>query len=143
MTRVDFYVLQDDAPTAREQFACRLVEKAFKRGHRIHLRTRDARHSQMLDDLLWSFRQGSFVPHVRLDDGPQQGGDETPVTLGAQAPPAHSDVLVNLTDQLPELSAGVQRIVEVLDASAHTRAQARQRYRHYREQGYRVDSHTL
>ena len=35
--RVDFYVLAAADATARLRFACRLAEKAYRLGHRVHL----------------------------------------------------------------------------------------------------------
>ncbi|MGD8642852.1 MAG: DNA polymerase III subunit chi, partial [Chromatiales bacterium] len=34
MTRVDFYLLRDSHPLARQRFACRMAEKAYRLGHR-------------------------------------------------------------------------------------------------------------
>ena len=35
--RVDFYVLASDDPAARLRFACRLVEKAWLKSHRVRV----------------------------------------------------------------------------------------------------------
>ena len=63
MTKVDFYVLGTSGDRARQHFACRLAEKAYRLDNTIHIRTIDQRAAEQLDELLWTFRDGSFVPH--------------------------------------------------------------------------------
>jgi len=63
MTQVDFYILSDETGTARALLACRLTEKAWKQGHRVYINTASPQQLADLDDLLWTFRAGSFIPH--------------------------------------------------------------------------------
>lgn len=70
--RVDFYVLAGPKPAARLRFACRLAEKAYRLDHRVHLQTGSAAEAEQLDELLWTFRQGSFVPHELAPPGRQR-----------------------------------------------------------------------
>ena len=57
MTQVDFYILADEASTARALLACRLTEKAWKQGHRVYINT--ASHS---NSPIWTTCCGPFVP---------------------------------------------------------------------------------
>src|SRR5690606_2514629 len=52
MTQVDFYILPDSQAEARWQFACRLIEKAHRLGHRILVATDSSEDAQHLDQLL-------------------------------------------------------------------------------------------
>ncbi|MED5461998.1 MAG: DNA polymerase III subunit chi, partial [Pseudomonadota bacterium] len=70
MARVDFYILQTSGELARQQFACRLAEKAYKLDNRIHIHVSEPEAAARLDDLLWTFRGGSFVPHELLGNTP-------------------------------------------------------------------------
>ena len=63
VSRVDFYVLAEDAPDARLRYACRLAEAAVERGERVYLQTASAAEAQRLDDLLLTFNDRSFLPH--------------------------------------------------------------------------------
>jgi DNA polymerase-3 subunit chi len=72
--RVSFYVLGGTEPNTRLGYACRLVEKAYKLQNRIHAHTGDANMAKVLDTLLWTFRQGSFVPHELLSSGQPADG---------------------------------------------------------------------
>ena len=100
-TRVDFYVLETSEPSARLRYACKLAEKAYKLDHVIHAHTNSGAEANALDNLLWTFRDGSFVPHELYASGahPQPA---SPITIGygEQHPPA-GDVLIALTDAIP------------------------------------------
>ena len=82
-----FYLLDDPSGRARDLAVCRLAHKAFALGHRVFILTGDGAEAGRLDDLLWSFSAGSFVPHELHSES----GRETvsPVVIGSLplAPP--------------------------------------------------------
>jgi DNA polymerase-3 subunit chi len=139
--RVDFYLLAEPQPTARLRFACRLAEKAWHLDNRVHLRAGSAAEAAMLDELLWTFRQGSFVPHELVAEGAPA---ESPVTIGhGPAPPPPGDLLINLTASVPEFEGGFARVAEIVDGSEEGRRLARERYRDYRERGREAATHNI
>jgi len=141
MTRVDFYVLPGDRPEERARLACRLAEKAYARGHRIYIHAPDEAATAMLDDLLWTFRQGSFLPHGRIGEADE---DSTPILIGHDAEPTrHTDVLINYAHEVPLFFGRFERVAELVDQQPQYLALARERYRFYRERGYELNSHRL
>ena len=139
--RIDFYVLDEDSPAARRRFACRLAEKAFGLNHRVHALTADADAARELDELMWTFRAGSFVPHV-VDPSAANRGN--PVTIGFGAGGELSgDLLINLTDQVPVCFDRFRRIAEIVDGSKACRQAGRTRFSFYRENGYEPTTHTI
>lgn len=140
MTRIDFYVLDSDSPDARERFACRLAEKAYDRGHRVYLHAADGAAAQRLDELLWTFRAGSFVPHGLAGAEPAEA---VPVHIGHGEPEGHDDVLINLAPDVPLFFSRFARVAEVVDSGEPGRQSARERYRFYRERGYTLESHDI
>lgn len=141
MTRIDFYVLAGSGTRERQLTACRLAEKAYRLGHRLYIQTASAQDEALLDDLLWTFRQNSFVPHTRWrgDDDPG-----TPVLLGHLPPPEFlHEVLIHLADTIPDAFDRFNRVVEVVDAEDAVRQAARRRYRFYRERGISPLTHQL
>ena len=139
MPQVDFYILESSGPRAREMLACKLAEKAFGRGHRIHIRAEDRDQAALLNELLWTFRQGSFLPHALLD---QAEGE--PIIIGEGAiPPGADDVLINFGPDVPAQYKQFQRIAEVADQQPETLSRARARFRGYRDQGLEPTSHKL
>ena len=142
MTRIDFYVLKDARPNARLGFVCRLVEKIYKQGLEILIHADDERQSALLDDLLWTWRQGSFIPHERLQASKPPA---TPVMIShdpALEAPSHQ-VLINLASEVPMFFSQFERVAEVVDPDEQTRQSARQRYRFYQDRGYPLDSHDI
>ncbi len=141
MTRVDFYILEDSAAEARQHFACRLAEKAWQQGHKVYIHTDDAASSKELDDLLWSFRAESFLPHS-LDSASE--ADSVRVHVGySEAPLHHDDVLINMGREVPLFFSRFKRVAEVIAGDESVRQAGRERYRFYRERGYPLASHSI
>lgn len=137
--RVDFYVVNGQQERDREVFACRLVEKAYKEGHRIVLCTSDEAQSYAIDNLLWSFSQGSFVPHSMDKDD----ADNPVVICHELVGDTQQDLLINLNTQAPADPSKYARIVEIVNEDPERRALARQRYKMYRDKGFEVSSHNV
>jgi DNA polymerase-3 subunit chi len=165
--RVDFYVL-DEAGGARLRLACRLAEKAYLASQRALIWHSDRGELEALDELLWTFSDGSFVPHEWLTsngfpqhaDGPQRvsGMDalsesrlpenacagRAPVLLSAGAPPAAAfDIVVNLAPDVPPFLHLTRRVAEIVDGDEARRQAGRARFKAYRELGIEPTSHAL
>jgi DNA polymerase III subunit chi len=139
--RVDFYVTEDASPDARARLACRIVEKAYLADQRVIVRCASSEALARVDDLLWTFGDGSFVPHEAASTASQA---QAPVILTTDTlPPGDWSVLVNLTQQLPADWQSYERVAEVLDADATTRAAGRDRFRAYRDAGVAPETHNL
>ena len=82
MTRVDFYISKNNHPDDRAKLACRLAEKAYQMKHRIYVHTDDRQQAEQLDQLMWVFRDGSFIPHCLADD--PLGRDHVHDTFGGR-----------------------------------------------------------
>ena len=135
--RVDFYLLKDTAPRARARFACRLAEKAFGLGQRVHIHCGDATEVEQLDALLWTFRDRAFVPHAA------DGSDE-PVVIGSDEPRGPGrPMLINLAAEVPEWYARFERVAEIVTDEDAEKAAGRARYRRYREHGHAPETHEL
>lgn len=147
MTRIDFYLLQGSSAGSDDKpgIACRLAEKAYRLGHRIYVYTADAAATRELDELLWLFSPGSFVPHAPCGNGgADDAAADTPVLVGHCSPPADAhDVLISLAPQVPEFFSRFQRLIELVGTDADDKAQSRERFRFYRDRGYDLHTHNL
>lgn len=142
MAKVDFYVLPDAGEISRQRFACRLAEKAYRLKNSVHIRVTDSSALQQLDDLLWTFRDGSFVPHEIL--GSSSGKPEAPVTIGGDSMHGvDADLLINLGEDIPEHIDSFPRIAEVVTSDEDSRNRSRQRFVDYRDRGHTLDTHKL
>lgn len=145
MGKVDFYILSSEGADEPLRFACRLADKAWRQGHRVRVQVADADALHRLDNLMWTFRQESFLPHeLDGENADSEALDPAPVRLSAEAdfsdPP---DVLINLTDDVPEHADQVSRIAEIVSANDGSKRAGRTRYRRYRERGFELDSHQI
>jgi DNA polymerase-3 subunit chi len=143
MSRVEFYVLAEDAPDARLRFACRLAEEAVERGERVYLQTAGAAEAQRLDDLLWTFNDRSFLPH-EIFSGEPVSHDRVMIMLGQEpAPATHRRLLINLTELVPADLGQYERIAEIVDVNPERKQSARERYKQYRDQGAALEYHNV
>ena len=141
MPRIDFYLLDDPAPNGVALLACRLAEKAFLLGHSIYIEAASDAQAQSLDTLLWTFRQGSFLPHARH---PAPDGESAPILIGhGTEPQAVAQVLINLGAKTPAFYTRFERVAELVGPGEAARQQARQRFRVYRDSGAELNTHTL
>ena len=139
MARVDFYILPDGSSVDR--FACSITGKAWSKGNRVHIHTASEQAATMLDNLLWTFRDISFVPHELFA---KDQTEDAPVTIGYGPDyPNRSQVIINLDNSVPEFVAKFERIVEIVGGDENNKRYARQRYRQYRDNDYEVHNHTI
>lgn len=141
MERVDFYILSERAQGNRYTLACRLIEKAWQSKNRIYVHTQDQQIGRHMDRLLWTFREGSFIPHGILGDCDPL---INPVLLGWSGEiPAERQVLVNLGNDVPAFYDRFERVAEFIDSEPAVREAGRVRYRFYKEQGCPLQDHRI
>ena len=137
MTQVDFYIIESEADDARLKLTCRIADKAVREKQHVFINSPSESEARKLDELLWTFLQGSFIPH-RIVEKPLDEAPLEPVIIGLAQEPAGQrwDLLVNLAADVPEFFSRYARVAEVVDADSARREQSRERYRFYRDRGY-------
>jgi len=137
MTRVDFHFNVAD----KIDYGCRLIRKVRKAGQKAVVFCDDEAHLRRFDEALWTFAPLEFIPHAM---GSDPLADRAPVLLTSRvADLPHHEVLVNLGSTLPQFFTRFERLVEVVGADPDDRAQARQRYRYYKDRGYPLVTHEV
>lgn len=139
MTRIDFYILPS-LGNSRERFACRVAEKAYQLGQQVYLHVPDEHSANRIDELLWTFRPGSFIPHTLAS----AGETDVPVVIGSEEPDAsHHQVLINLAPSVPLFFSRFERVAEIVNSDEDEKVTGRDRFRFYRERGYPLESHHI
>lgn len=142
MARVDFYLLREAGEASREHFACRLAEKAYRLDHSVHIHAADRQRASHLDDLLWTFRDGSFVPHEVIERGDRPV--ESPITIGCSwAAIRSADLLINLTDTLVQDAGAFPRVAEIVTSDEDRKQRSRRLFAEYRSQGHDLETHDI
>lgn len=142
MARVDFYVLERADEQARLTFACRLAEKAYRLNHSVYLHTPNRAEAERLDQLLWTFRDGSFVPHALVGDAEDTA--DSPIMIGNASDGVEPrDLLINLDDNIPGFAADFPRVAEVVTKDEDCRRLSRKRFVEYRDNGHTLQTHNI
>ena len=142
MAEASFYILPSESQEERYLFACKLIEKAYRSGHFCYVLTDEAEQSQRLDDLLWTFRAGSFIPHQIYTGEPPS--IEKVILIGSLNPPENwQKTLINLSSRCPHDFELAERIIEILDDSEKTKEAGRNRYRQYQQSGVTLIRHDM
>ena len=139
--RVDFYILPDADEDRRQVYLCRIVDKAYRLGHRIWIHAPANARAAALDDRLWTFSQESFVAHDR------SGGETAlaaPVVIGdGEEPDGDRALLINEDEEIPAFTDRFARIAEVINQDDAIRRSGRAHYAYYRDQGFELHYHRI
>lgn len=138
--RVDFYLLETANTDARYNTLYRFVAKAYQQQHRVYIHCADQNEAILIDKLLWTFQDTSFLPHQLLDNNvvaPIVIGYTSTITIN------DPDILLNLSLTPPDFYLQFKRVVEIISTDPAMRAQARENFRFYRTQNCEINSHHL
>ena len=137
--QVDFYVLAKGGQAAR-QLACRLALMAWEQGHRVAMRTADSTQARVLDEMMWDYPPGRFLPHAvhgRADNAPVS------ICVGDDGIGDDRDLVINLVENAVPEPRRFSRLLEIVPAEPGQRSASREKFRIYRDQGLKPSHHTI
>lgn len=126
-TDIDFYLLPCNSIEECGTLICRLIEKAYHQKHQIYVYTASEEHTKKFDDLLWTFRDISFVPHP----GPVQISHTAPAQ-------EYNDILINLTPDPINFYTNFKRILEIIPNNPELKTAGRKKYKYYQAEGCKI-----
>jgi len=139
--RVDFYLLASDQIAAREFVACRLIEKAYYRGHKVFVFCNNQHEAEQIDELLWTFKDDSFIPHNLQGEGPEP---PPPIQIGYDREPrGFNDILLNMANHIPPFYTRFKRVMQVVSNLEAAKELSRTHYREYRGNGCDMRTHNI
>ncbi|KTC71678.1 DNA polymerase III subunit chi [Legionella birminghamensis] len=139
--RVDFYLLGETDRQAAKLLACRLLEKAYLRGHQVFVYCNNRQEAESLDELLWTFKDDSFIPHNLQGEGPEP---PPAIQIGYQQEPrGFRDILLNLSDEVPPFFTKFKRVIELVVNEENAKTLSRSHFRHYRGAGCEINTHNV
>ena len=139
--QIDFYILDISGRQQALRFACQLLEKVSDTAEKIYVHTDSSQEAQQIDELMWIYRDDSFLPHQLYSEN-----DETPpaIQIGhGDIPASQQNILLNLSKQVPANFQQFQHIIEIVFADPSMQQFGRDRYRYYRDQGHDINTHKL
>ena len=142
MPEISFYILSSTGMHERYRFACKLIEKAYRSGSFCYVLTDTEAHSHTLDELLWTFRPNSFIPH-QIYQGEMPQFSNTVLIGNQPAPLQWQKIILNLaSNPLADLS-NTEKVLEILDNDEQIKTLGRQRYRYYKQLGIELITHNI
>lgn len=132
MKQVQFYLLSENN---REEIACELAETAWRSGKKVLIACETEQQAFEIDELLWARDPDSFVPHNLSGEATQYA---TPIEISwvGKRNAQRRDLLISLQTQIPDYVAVFNHVIEFVPVDETEKAQARERYKQYRQMGW-------
>ena len=139
--RVDFYLLKSDQHHDRWLYACRLLAKAYAKKHTVFVFSKNKQDAELIDELLWTFKEDSFIPHNLQGEGPVP---PPAIQIGYEREPrGFNDILLNLSGSIPPFYSKFKRIMELVLNLEPEKEQSRLLYREYKADGCELYTHQI
>ena len=142
MTRIDFYIIPQNQPEQVSLFACKLIEKIYRSGHKIMVKVDDKETAEALDKQLWEYKPESFIPHKILDNSSEVSPD-TSILISYDSLGNDYEVLVNLSSEVPLEFTRFERVTQIASQYEPQRLSSREHYKFYKDRGYPLHNHDL
>lgn len=135
--QVDFYILNQAKHHKAMVSICNLVEK-LSVDKKIYMQFENEKAMQEMNDLLWTFKDISFVSHA-----PVHENKDAVILLSASTTLEvnHCDLLFNLSATIPSFANHFRNIIEIVFSDEILQQQARERYRQYRQMNCHLNTY--
>jgi DNA polymerase III subunit chi len=132
MPAVRFYNLVSEHLKAQPLLmVAKLAERAFEQQQSCQILVRDDNEAENVDEMLWSYSEDAFLPH---QIGGQDDDDECPVLILTPALALQDRAItINLRNQLFDQLTGL--LLEMIPPDEVGKAEARARFKHYKNSG--------
>ena len=143
--KVDYYLISNQVTDAKYKLASRLSNKLLRLKQKTLVVTDDKEQCENLDRIMWSFNDTSFVAHDHLNQNstPSKINISPIKEVTLEALSDDFNVLINLSNTVPDFSDQFTRIAEIVESDESAKALARQRFKLYKKQGFELNTHTI
>ena len=132
--KVDFYVYELSDYQFYQRLVCNLVEEAYNQENNILLLCENEQSCENLDELLWTFKDVSFIPHEKKLKN-KILTQHINITKKEQ-----SLILMNLTYSFPDSFETYDRVIEMSGYDENTRQKARLNFKRYKTMNFEINS---
>lgn len=136
--QVEFYVPAGPKPDG--EVACELAMAAWEAGHRVLVRVASEEDARRLDERMWDYPAGRFLPHGR---GAAAANAPIGIESAGEKVQGERDLLINLSPEPATDLARFSRLLEIVPADPGLRETSRGKFRSYRELGLNPATHTM
>ena len=132
--KVDFYVYDLSDYHSYQRFVCNIIEETYNQNKNILLLCESEESCENFDELLWTFKDTSFIPHEKKS----KKQIATEHIDSAKDNPTLT--LMNLSYSFPDSSESHSRIIEMSGYDENSRQKARQNFKKYRTMNFEINS---
>lgn len=132
--KVDFYVYELSDYQFYQRLVCNLVEDAYNQENNILLLCENEESCETLDELLWTFKDVSFIPHEKKLNNKILTQH---INLTKKK---RSLILMNLTYSFPDSLETHDRVIEMSGYDEDSRQKARLNFKRYKTMNFEINS---
>ncbi len=115
----------------KPKYICEITEKFFNLGRQVHIFTNDKKEARFLDQLLWTWKQDSFIPHGLAEENEEP--EAVQICTGT-LPSDGAEALILYDPLSPEAFASYSVIVDFAETYDKQKLNAgRTRYKQIRD----------
>ncbi|KGQ71078.1 DNA polymerase III subunit chi [Chelonobacter oris] len=143
-----FYILQHTqasqqagtvALSMSEWQACELAADAWRAGKRVLIACETEQQALLLDEALWQRDAEQFVPHNLSGEITTYATPIEICWLGKRNS-QRRDLLISLQSAVPDFANSFNQVIDFVPAEERQKAQARERYKQYRQLGFELST---
>lgn len=141
--QVQFYVIEKtgakDGLSPEESLACELAADAWRLGKKVLIACETEQQALNLDEALWQRDPEQFVPHNLSGEITNYA---TPIEISwvGKRNSQRRDLLISLQTSVPDFAQSFNHIIDFVPADETRKAQARERYKQYRQLGWQLST---
>lgn len=134
MTKFSFYVSSSSSSSGLYKLLPSLLEKMLNKNHKILIACNTPEITKYLDDLLWSHKEISFLPH---GTNSQENYEKQPILITSESENLNNaDILISFSGkQVKNISSFIQ-VFDIFESSQEQLNAGRQRWKEYKNKGY-------
>ncbi|MFD0965396.1 DNA polymerase III subunit chi [Seminibacterium arietis] len=141
--QAQFYIIEKTQPqsllSAVEVLACDLAAQAWRLGKYVLIVCDNENQALNLDEALWQRDPEEFVPH-NLSGEITKFITPIEITWGEKRNAQRRDLLINLQQTVPEFVSSFNHLIDFVPVNEAEKAQARERYKQYRQMGWQLST---
>ena len=119
--------------------ACDLAAQAWRLGKRVLIACETEEQAFLIDEALWQRDPNEFVPH-NLSGEATQYAPPIEISWKGKRNAQRRDLLINLQMEVPDFSHSFTQLIDFVPVEETQKAQARERYKILRSQGWALST---
>ena len=124
----------------KNRVVCDITEKEYESGNKAVIYVADEKEGKILDDMLWSWKQSTFIPHNFSES--LQTAEKDPVIISTNISDSiNYDTLILVQPTEPDICRIYKKVIDFAEKYNPTKLETdRKRYKLYRDQKFKLEA---